>query len=121
MQYIKPDVSTISIGLAASAAAVLLSAGAKGKRFALPHSKIMIHQPRGGARGSVTDMEIDLEESLKLKKLLEEIMVKHTGQPPKTVARDMDRDNYMTAAEAKKYGIIDEVIVHDKSPGGKKA
>ncbi len=110
MQYIKPDVQTISIGLAASAAAVLLAAGAKGKRFALPHTKIMVHQPSGGARGSVTDMKIDLEESLRLKKLLEEIMNKHTGQPMKKIGQDMDRDFYMTSKEAVKYGIIDKVI-----------
>lgn len=110
MQYIKPDVQTISIGMAASAAAVLLASGAKGKRFALPHSKIMIHQPSGGARGSVSDMTINLEESVRLKKLLEEIMNKHTGQPMKKISRDMDRDFYMTAKEAKEYGIIDRVI-----------
>ena len=110
MQYIKPDVQTISIGMAASAAAVLLASGAKGKRFALPHSKIMIHQPSGGARGSVSDMEINLEESIRLKKLLEEIMNKHTGQPMKKIGADMDRDFYMTAKEAKDYGIIDKVI-----------
>ena len=121
MQFVKPDVSTIAVGLAASAAAVLLSAGAEGKRFALPHAKIMIHQPRGGARGTVSDMEIDLEESLKLKKLLEEIIVKHTGQDAKTVREDMDRDNYMTSAESKKYGIIDQVITHDTSSTSKKS
>lgn len=110
MQYIKADVSTIAIGMAASAAAHLLSSGAKGKRFALPHAKIMIHQPHGGNRGTVTDMEIDLEESLKLKQLLEEIMAKNTGKTRKCIHDDMERDNYMTAAEAKSYGIIDEVI-----------
>lgn len=110
MQYIKPDVQTISIGLAASAAAVLLAAGAKGKRFALPHTKIMVHQPSGGARGSVSDMKIDLEESLRLKKLLEEIMSKHTGQTMKRIGADMDRDYYMSAKEAQKYGLIDKVI-----------
>lgn len=110
MQYVKPDVQTISIGLAASAAAVLLASGAKGKRFALPHTKIMVHQPSGGARGSVSDMKIDLEESLKLKKLLEEIMSKHTGQTAKRIGDDMDRDYYMNAKEAVKYGIIDKVI-----------
>ncbi len=110
MQYIKPDVQTISIGMAASAAAVLLASGAKGKRFALPHSKIMIHQPSGGARGTVSDMTINLEESVRLKKLLEEIMNKHTGQPMKKIGKDMDRDFYMTAKEAKDYGIIDKVI-----------
>lgn len=120
MQYIKPDVSTIAIGLAASAAAVLLTAGAAGKRYALPHAKIMIHQPRSGARGTVSDMEIDLQESLKLKKLLEEIVIKHTSQPAKRVAEDMDRDHYMTAIEAKKYGLIDEVITHDTKSKSKK-
>ncbi len=110
MQYVKPDIQTISIGLAASAAAVLLASGTKGKRFALPHAKIMIHQPSGGARGSVSDMKLDLEESLKLKKLLEGIMSKHTGKPPKKVGADMDRDFYMSAKEAKAYGIIDKVI-----------
>lgn len=115
MQFIKPDVSTIAVGLAASAAAVLLAAGAPGKRMALPHSKIMIHQPRSGARGTVSDMQIDLDESVKLKKLLEEIVVKHTGQDLKQVSEDMDRDNYMTSDEAKKYGIIDHVITHDTS------
>lgn len=110
MQYVKPDVQTISIGLAASAAAVLLAAGAKGKRFALPHAKIMIHQPSGGARGSVTDMKIGLEESMRLKKLIEDLMAKHTGQTPKKIGQDMDRDFYMSAKDAKEYGIIDKVI-----------
>ena len=114
MNYIKPDVSTISIGLAASAAAHLLASGAKGKRFALPNSKIMIHQPRGGNRGTVTDMEIDFEESVRLKKLLEKILADNTGQSLKKIHDDMERDNYMTAAEAKKYGIIDDVITHNK-------
>jgi len=114
MQYVKPDISTISIGLAASAAAVLLAAGAKGKRFALPHAKIMIHQPSSTARGSVTDMSIDLEESLRLKKLLEEIMVKQTGQTRKRVEKDMDRDYYMSAKEAQDYGVIDAVIQSQK-------
>lgn len=114
MQYVKPDISTISIGLAASAAAVLLAAGAKGKRFALPHAKIMIHQPSSSARGSVTDMSIDLEESLRLKKLLEEIMVKQTGQTHKRVEKDMDRDYYMSAKEAQDYGVIDAVIQSQK-------
>lgn len=114
MQYVKPDISTISIGLAASAAAVLLAAGAKGKRFALPHAKIMIHQPSSTARGSVSDMSIDLEESLRLKKLLEEIMVKQTGQTRKRVEKDMDRDYYMSAKEAQDYGVIDAVIQSQK-------
>ena len=116
MQFIKPDVSTIAVGLAASAAAVLLAAGTKGKRLSLPHSKIMIHQPRSGARGTVSDMEIDLAESVRLKDLLEGIMVEHTGQSAKQIRLDMDRDKYMTAAEAKKYGLIDQVITHDSTP-----
>ena len=110
MQYVKPDIQTISIGLAASAAAVLLAAGTKGKRFALPHAKIMVHQPSGGARGTVSDMKINLEESVRLKELIEEIMSKHTAQSVKQIAKDMDRDYYMTAKEAKEYGIIDKVI-----------
>jgi ATP-dependent Clp protease protease subunit len=110
MQYIKPDVETIAIGMAASAAAVLLAAGKKGKRFALPHSKIMIHQPSSGSRGKVSDMEIDLEESVRLKRLLEEIMVRHTGQKIDQINRDMDRDKYMSAQEALDYGIIDAVL-----------
>ncbi len=110
MQYVKPDIQTISLGLAASAAAILLSSGAKGKRFALPHSKIMIHQPSGGARGSVTDMEIDLKESLNLKGLIEEIMMKNTGKSKKVIHNDMERDFYMSAKEAKAYGLIDGVI-----------
>ncbi len=114
MQYVKPDVQTIALGLAASAAAVLLAAGAKGKRFALPHSKIMIHQPSGGARGTVTDMSIDLEESMRLKDLLEKIMVKHTGQKQSRIRQDMDRDKYMTAKEALSYGMIDAVINSEK-------
>lgn len=110
MQYIKPDIQTIAVGFAASAAAILLSSGAKGKRFALPHSKIMIHQPSSGARGTVTDMQIDLEESLKLKKLIESIMAKNTDKPLKRIHEDMERDYYMSAQEARKYGLIDGVI-----------
>lgn len=119
MQYIKSDVSTIAIGMAASAAAHLLASGAKGKRFSLPHSKIMIHQPHGGNRGTVTDMEIDLEESIKLKRLLEDIMAKNTGKTTKQIHADMERDNYMSADEAKAYGIIDGVIL--KPPVAKKS
>lgn len=114
MQFIKPDIQTISIGMTASAAAILLASGTKGKRFALPHSKIMIHQPSSGARGKVSDMEIDLEESLRLKRLLEEILSTHTGQSIEQVNRDMDRDKYMTAEEALKYGLIDAVISSEK-------
>lgn len=114
MNYIKPDVSTMTVGLAASAAAVLLSSGAKGKRFALPHAKIMVHQPSSGSRGTVTDMQIDLEESLRLKKLLEEIMSKNTKKPLKQIHEDMERDFYMTSHQAVKYGVVDEVIEQAK-------
>ena len=110
MQYIKPDVQTMGIGMAASAAAFLLSSGTKGKRFALPHSKVMIHQPSSGTRGKVTDQEIDLRESLAVKQLLEEIMAKNTGQKPKKIHEDMERDYYMTAKDALDYGLIDGVI-----------
>ena len=111
MNYIRPDVQTIATGLAASAAGILLASGAKGKRIALPHSKIMIHQPHGGgANGTITDQEINLKEALRLKKTLEEIMIKNTGQKPERIHEDMERDFYMTAEEAKKYGIVDAVI-----------
>lgn len=111
MNYIKPDVQTIATGLAASAAGILLASGAKGKRIALPHSKIMIHQPHGGgANGTITDQEINLKEALRLKKTLEEIMVKNTGQKPDKIHTDMERDLYMTAEEAKAYGVVDAVI-----------
>jgi ATP-dependent Clp protease protease subunit len=110
MQYIKNDIQTVGIGVQASAAAFLLSSGAKGKRFLLPHSTVMIHQPSSGTRGKVTDQEIDLKESLRVKKLLQEIMVKNTGQKPDRVHADMERDYWMTADEAVKYGIVDKVI-----------
>lgn len=110
MQYVKPDVSTICIGQAASAAALLLAAGAKGKRFALPNANILIHQPMGGARGQATDIGIQARQILRLKDRINEILVKHTGQPKEKIERDTDRDFYMTAYEAKEYGIIDEVI-----------
>jgi ATP-dependent Clp protease protease subunit len=110
INYIKSDVSTIAVGMAASAAAFLLSSGTKGKRFALPHSKIMIHQPSSGTRGKVTDMEIDLEESIKLKKQLEEILAKNSGQKQSKIHVDMERDYYMSADEANKYGLVDKVI-----------
>jgi len=110
MNYVKADVQTIGIGMAASAAAFLLSSGTKGKRFALPHSKVMIHQPSSGTRGRVSDMEIDLEESIRLKKLLEEIMSNNTGQKISKIHNDMEKDYYMTADEAKTYGIVDSVI-----------
>lgn len=110
IQYIKPDVQTIAIGFAASAAAFLLSSGTKGKRFALPHSRVMIHQPSSGTRGKVTDQEIDLKEALHIKSLLEKIMARNTGQSAKKIHNDMERDYYMSARDAKNYGIIDDVI-----------
>ncbi len=112
MQYIKPDVQTIGIGLQASMGAFLLSSGAKGKRSILPHSRVMIHQPSAGTRGKVTDMEIDLKESIRLKKLLTEILSKNTGQKSSKVLADMERDYWMTATEAKAYGLVDEIITH---------
>jgi len=113
MNYIKPDVQTIVTGLAASAAAVLLASGAKGKRFALPHSKVMIHQPHGGGlQGTITDQEINLKEALRIKQTLEGIMVKNTAQKPEKIHVDMERDFYMTAEEATKYGVVDAVIEH---------
>lgn len=110
MQYIKCDVSTICIGHAASAGALLLAAGTKGKRFALPNSRIMIHQPLGGYEGQASDIEIHAKEMLRVKHKLNEILAHHTGQSLKKVARDTDRDYFMTAEEAKDYGIIDQVI-----------
>lgn len=110
MQYIANDVQTVGIGVQASAAAFLLSSGTKGKRFLLPNSTVMIHQPSSGTRGKVTDQEIDLRESLRVKKLLEEIMASNTGKDLKTIHEDMERDRWMTASEAAKYGIVDKVI-----------
>lgn len=110
IQYTKADVSTICIGQAASAAAILLTAGAKGKRFALPNARVMIHQVMGGAEGQATDVEIQTREILRIKKAINEILAKHTGKTIATIEKDTDRDFYMTAIEAKKYGIVDEVI-----------
>src|SRR6476646_5589938 len=110
MQYISNDVQTVGIGMQASAAAFLLSSGTKGKRFLLPNSTVMIHQPSSGTRGKVTDQEIDLKESLRIKQLLEGIMAKNTGQKPSKIHEDMERDKWLTAEEAKKYGIVDAVI-----------
>ncbi|HRH30660.1 MAG TPA: ATP-dependent Clp protease proteolytic subunit [Candidatus Paceibacterota bacterium] len=110
MNFIKPDVSTICIGMAASGGAWLLSSGAKGKRFSLPHSKVMFHQPLGGAGGQATDMKIQIEEILKSKKLLIDMMAKNTGQKVEKVAQDVERDYWMDAQEAKKYGVIDAII-----------
>lgn len=110
MNYIEPDVQTIGIGLQASMGAMLLSAGAKGKRFALPNARIMIHQPSSGTEGKITDQEIALKEGIYLKKILAEMMAKNTGKKYEQVVADMERDNWMSAEEAKKYGIVDEVI-----------
>ncbi len=114
MQYIKPDVSTICIGLAASMGAFLLAGGAKGKRYALPNAEIMIHQPLGGARGQATDMKIQVEQILKIKNKLNQMLSENTGQPLKNIKNDTERDNYMSAEEAKIYGIIDDVITKSK-------
>jgi ATP-dependent Clp protease protease subunit len=111
MQYIRPDVSTICIGMAASAAALLLTAGAHGKRFALPHSTMLIHQPLGGVQGQASDIEIHAREILRIRNVLNDILVKHTGQPKATIDDDTDRDRFMTPEEAKNYGLIDEVII----------
>ena len=111
MQYIKPDVVTLCMGQAASAAAVLLSAGAKGKRFGLPHSRVLIHQPSGGAEGQSVDIEIQAREILRMRRMLDEILAAHTGQSLEKISRDTDRDFIMTAEQAKEYGIIDEIIV----------
>ena len=110
MEYIKPDVSTLCMGQAASAAAVLLSAGTKGKRYALPHARILIHQPHGQAGGQAVDIEIQAKEILRYRRLLDELLAKHTGQPLEKVSKDTDRDFIMTADEAKAYGIVDEII-----------
>ena len=110
MNYIKCDVSTVCIGMAASMGAFLLAGGAKGKRFALPNAEVMIHQPSGGARGQATEIQIVAEQILRTKKKLNEILAANTGQPIEVIARDTERDNYMTADEAVKYGLVDAVI-----------
>ena len=110
MQYIKPDVSTICIGMAASMGAFLLSSGAKGKRIALPNAEIMIHQPSGGSQGQCTDIQIQAEQILKIKKRLNAILAENTGKDIETIERDCERDHFMTAEEAQTYGIIDKVI-----------
>ena len=110
MQYVKSDIQTVGIGVQASAAAFLLSSGTKGKRTILPNSTVMIHQPSSGTRGKVTDMEIDLKESLRIKHRLNEIMARNTGQTVKKITEDMERDYWMTAEDAKKYGVVDKVI-----------
>ena len=110
MQYIKCDVSTICIGMAASMGAFLLSCGAKGKRIALPNAEVMIHQPSAGTQGKVTDMEIDVEHFLKIKQRINKILADNTGKTPEQIKSDSERDNWMTAEEAKEYGLIDKVI-----------
>lgn len=115
MQYLTNDIQTIGIGVQASAAAFLLSSGTKGKRYLLPNSTVMIHQPSSGTRGKVTDQEIDLRESLRIKKLLETIMAKNTGQKPAKIHEDMERDFWITADEAVKYGLVDKIITSPKS------
>ncbi|HEX4986062.1 MAG TPA: ATP-dependent Clp endopeptidase proteolytic subunit ClpP [Burkholderiales bacterium] len=111
MQFIKPDVSTLCIGQAASMGAFLLAAGAKGKRFALPNSRVMIHQPMGGFQGQASDIEIHAKEILYLRQRLNELMAKHTGQKVETIERDTDRDNFLSAEESVKYGLVDRVLV----------
>ncbi len=114
MQHIKPDVSTICVGMAASMGAFLLSGGAKGKRFALPNAEIMIHQPLGGARGQATDIQIHAEQILKIKKTLNDILSQNTGKPLEQIQRDTERDFFMSANEAKEYGLVDAVIMKRK-------
>jgi len=112
MQFIDCPVSTYCIGMAASGAAVLLAGGAKGRRYSLPHSKIMIHQPYGQVSGQISDIEIQAEEIVRSKQVINEILAKHTGQPVERVARDTERDRYLTAMQAKEYGLVDEVVGH---------
>ena len=114
MQYIKPDVSTICVGQAASMGSILLTAGAKGKRYALPHARIMIHQPLGGAQGQATDIQIQAKEILRLREVGNEILAHHTGQATEKINVDTERDNFMSAEEAKEYGLIDEVVLRPK-------
>lgn len=111
MQHIKPDVSTICLGQAASMGALLLTAGAKGKRYALPYARIMIHQPHGGAQGQATDIEIQAREILRMREIGNQILVRHTGQPLEKIQQDMDRDFFMSSEQAKEYGLIDAVLV----------
>ncbi len=118
IQYVKPQVSTICIGQAASMGAVLMCAGAKGKRFALPNARIMIHQPLGGAQGQSKDMEIQVAEMLRLRKALYDILSKHSGHTYERIEKDCDRDFFMGASEAKQYGLIDEVVTQKKSSPG---
>ncbi len=117
MSFIKPDVSTLCVGQAASMGAFLLCAGTKGKRYALPNSRVMIHQPSGGFQGQASDIEIHAREILFLRNRLNHLMAQHTGQPAETIERDTDRDNFLSAEEAAKYGIIDKVLSNRIEPG----
>jgi ATP-dependent Clp protease protease subunit len=112
IQFIRPDVTTICVGMCASMGALLLTAGAKGKRFALPNSRILIHQPSGGMQGQATDVRIHAEELIRIRELTSEILAKHTGQDMEQIERDVERDRYLSAVQAKEYGLIDEVIAH---------
>jgi ATP-dependent Clp protease protease subunit len=112
MQFIRPDVTTICVGMCASMGALLLTAGAKGKRFALPNSRILIHQPSGGMQGQATDVRIHAEELIRIRELTSEILAKHTGQSMEQIELDVERDRYVSAVQAKEYGLIDEVIAH---------
>ena len=121
LMYVRPDVSTICMGQAASMAAWLLAAGTPGKRFALPNSRIMIHQPMGGFRGQATDIDIQAREILKLRERMNEILAAHTGRPVEQIARDTERDYYMSGADAQAYGLIDRVVSHRGDPGGQRS
>ena len=116
MQYIKPDVSTLCLGQASSMAAVLMSAGAKTKRFALPYSRFLFHQPMGGVRGQASDIEIQAREIVRIGEMIDEILVRHTGQPIEIIRRDSDRDFFMDAQEARAYGIVDEILTRNPAP-----
>lgn len=121
MQYVRCPITTICIGQAASMGAVLLAAGTKGRRKALPHSRIMIHQPLGGARGQASDIEIQAREILRMKELLYKMLSEHTGRTVEEIARDSDRDKFMSSVEAKEYGLIDDVVFNKKPAGGEKS
>ncbi|MBS0236454.1 MAG: ATP-dependent Clp endopeptidase proteolytic subunit ClpP [Proteobacteria bacterium] len=124
MQYVKPDIATLCVGQAASAGSILLAGGTKGKRYCLPHSRVMVHQPHGGAQGQATDIEIQANEIKYLRHVLEMIYVRHTGQSVRTIAKSIERDNFMSAEQAKEFGLIDEIltirgdnkVVHVKKP-----
>jgi ATP-dependent Clp protease protease subunit len=118
MQFIKPDVYTVCIGQAASMAAVLMSAGAKGKRYALPYSRFLLHQLTAGVQGQAADIDIQAKEIIRIGHIIDEILVKHTGQPIEVIRRDSDRDFYMSAQEAKEYGLIDDIFIREKKPKG---